>query len=193
MPVLNNFLEHSENTTKRWKRIKFCSVHEMVNALIYEACGSGQNEQYIGNCLFNLDANRLISGLPSRVARALLNSVRFIIHSVSWEWKCLQCRFSFSSNIKRAMDVGSSKPCYVMQNAKLPNLYCKWMTFRTIACSHVNHQLRMFSRKRDIKTPMSKWDWQKFKTVDRTVNVHDWPSPPFRDTIHYHPHPAREE
>ena len=55
----------------------------MVNALIYEACGSGQNEQYIGNCLFNLDANRLISGLPSRVARALLNSVRFIIHSVS--------------------------------------------------------------------------------------------------------------
>ena len=137
MPVLNKFLKHSENTTKGWKRIKFFSAHEMVNASIHEASGSGRNEQYIGNCLFNLDANRSISGLMSRVARAFLNSVGFISHSVPWEWKCLQCRFSVSSNIKRAMDVGSSKPCYVMRNAKLPNLYCKWMTFRTMACSHV--------------------------------------------------------
>ena len=97
----------------------------MVNASIHEASGSGRNERYIGNCLFNLDANRSISGLTSKVARAFLNSVGFISHSVSWEWKCLQCRFSVSSNMKRAMDVGSSKQCYVMRNAKLPNLYCK--------------------------------------------------------------------
>lgn len=83
MLVLNNFLKHSENTTKRWKRIKLFSVHEMVNASIHEASGSGWNEQYIGNCLFNLDANRSISGLTLRVARAFLSSVGFIFHSVS--------------------------------------------------------------------------------------------------------------
>lgn len=83
MPVLNNFLKHSENTTKGWKRIKFFSAYEMVNASIHEASWSGRNEQYIGNCLFNLDANRSISGLMSRVARAFLNSVGFISHSVS--------------------------------------------------------------------------------------------------------------
>ena len=55
----------------------------MVNASIHKASGLGRNEQYIGNWLFNLDANRSISGLTSRVARAFLNSVGFIIHSVS--------------------------------------------------------------------------------------------------------------
>ena len=73
MPVLNNFLKHSENRTKRWKRIKFFSVHEMLNATIHEASGSGRNEQYIGSCLFNPDVNRSISGLTSRVARVFLN------------------------------------------------------------------------------------------------------------------------
>ena len=61
----------------------------MVNASIQEASGSRQNEQYIGNCLFNLDANSSISGLTSGVSRAFLNSVGFMIHSVSSEWKCL--------------------------------------------------------------------------------------------------------
>ena len=61
----------------------FFSAHEMVNASIHEASGSGRNERDIGNCLFNLDANRSISGLTSKVARAFLNSVGFISHSVS--------------------------------------------------------------------------------------------------------------
>ena len=55
----------------------------MVNASIHEASGSGRNERDIGNCLFNLDANRSISGLTSKVARAFLNSVGFISHLVS--------------------------------------------------------------------------------------------------------------
>ena len=93
----------------------------MVNASIQEASGSRRNEQYIGNCLLNLDANSSISGLTSRVSRTFLNGVGFIIHSVSWEWKCLDSL----SALTRARDVRSSKPCYVMRNAKLPNLYCK--------------------------------------------------------------------
>ena len=77
--VLNNFLKHSENTTKGF------SVHEIVNASIKEASGSRRNEQYIEK----IDANSSISGLTSRVSRTFLNSVGFIIHSVSWGWKCL--------------------------------------------------------------------------------------------------------
>ena len=52
----------------------------MVNASIKLVSGSGLNEQYVVNCLFNFEANKSISGLK---LRALLNIAELIFHSVS--------------------------------------------------------------------------------------------------------------
>ena len=49
-----------------------------MNASITEASGSDLNVQYLGNCLFILEANKLISGLKSIASRALHNSVVLI-------------------------------------------------------------------------------------------------------------------
>ena len=58
-------------------------LHDIENASINFASGSGPYAQYCGNCLFKREANRSIFGVNFNVSKALVNNFGLSIHSLS--------------------------------------------------------------------------------------------------------------